>query len=237
MAKNNEYASLLPKKILLSVFLFGLVLLAGRVLYLQFDGFSACFAVAPEESAGLASVSPQDIFAAANSASRHEDGDFALRLYRSEKTRDDVLEFFTGVTGDAGISEVILRYADANNISPSLAFALSWEESRFQPGAVNRNAASIDRGLFQLNDKSFPELSAEEMFDPETNARNGLTHLRFCMDQSGNEVTALAMYNAGSTKVRNGGTPKRTLDYVSRILAFRETLDLDLLQNVALKNL
>ena len=100
-----------------------------------------------------------------------------------------------------------------------------------------RNAASIDRGLFQLNDKSFPELSAEEMFDPETNARNGLTHLRFCMDQSGNEVTALAMYNAGSTKVRNGGTPKRTLDYVSRILAFRETLDLDLLQNVALKNL
>ena len=44
MAKNNEYASVLPKKILLSVFLFGLVLLAGRVLYLQFDGFSACFA-------------------------------------------------------------------------------------------------------------------------------------------------------------------------------------------------
>ena len=143
MAKNNEYASVLPKKILLSVFLFGLVLLAGRVLYSQFDGFSACFAVAPEESAGLASVSPQDIFAAANSASRHEDGDFALRLYRSEKTRDDVLEFFTGVTGDAGISEVILRYADANNISPSLAFALSWEESRFQPGAVNRKTITI----------------------------------------------------------------------------------------------
>lgn len=240
MTKNYENTSSVPKKVLLSVFLFGLVLLAGRAFYAQFSGISACFQEATPETKPrieLASADASGVLGDPLSKIRNSDADLSLRLYRSEKTRADVVSFYTDLTGNAEIASVILRYADENNISPSLAFALSWEESRFQPKAVNRNANSIDRGLFQLNDKAFPHLTENEMFNPDVNARNGLSHLRFCMDQSGNEIAALAMYNAGTTKVKNGNTPKRTLDYVSRILMFREDADRGLLQSVVVAGL
>ncbi len=240
MTKNNEYTSSIPKKVLLSIFLFGLVLLAGRFIYSQFLGISACLhdgIPAAGGQADLASLDSQTVLNSSSAKNKYGDGDFALQLYRSEETKADVVSFYTELTGNAEISDIILRNADENNISPSLAFALSWEESRFQPKAVNRNSNSVDRGLFQLNNKAFPSLTEEDMFNPEINARNGLSHLRFCLDQSGNEIAALAMYNAGTTKVRNGNTPKRTLDYVSRILAFRENADKYLLQTIATKNL
>ena len=111
--------------------------------------------------------------------------------------------------------------------------SLAWEESRYQIKAVNKNASSIDRGLFQLNNKAFPKLTEKDFFNPETNARNGLNHLRYCIDLSGNEIAALAMYNAGTTKVRNNNTPKRTLDYVSRILNYKDGLETLFMQQVA----
>ncbi|HKL85879.1 MAG TPA: lytic transglycosylase domain-containing protein, partial [Treponemataceae bacterium] len=114
-----------------------------------------------------------------------------------------------------------------------LAFALAWEESRYQPKAVNKNPSSTDRGLFQLNNKAFPKLTEKDFFSIETNAKYGLSHLRYCIDLSGNEVAALAMYNAGTTKVRNDNTPKRTLDYVSRILSYRDGLTKTFDQQVA----
>ena len=45
------------------------------------------------------------------------------------------------------------------------------------------------------------------------------------MNVAGNEVTALAMYNAGTTKVRSNNTPQSTLVYVGKIVAYREKLD------------
>ncbi len=239
MMENNEYASVLLKKVFLSVFLFALVILAGRIIYAGFSGFAACFAKFESGAeAGLVPVNPQELLNGGaayekTQTRRNSDGDIALRLYRSEKTRDAVIGFYSELTGDSEISAIILKYADENNISPSLAFALSWEESRFQPRAVNVNSNSVDRGLFQLNSRSFPELSEREMFNPDINAKNGLSHLRFCIDHSGNEVAALAMYNAGAATVLGGKTPKSTLDYVSRILSYREATDIDLFQLVA----
>jgi hypothetical protein len=81
----------------------------------------------------------------------------------------------------------------------------------------NRNL-TVDRGLFQLNNASFPQLKEEQFFNPELNSRYGLSHLRWCLDTAGTEVAGLAMYNAGTNRVRSGGTPKMTLDYISRIL-------------------
>jgi hypothetical protein len=45
------------------------------------------------------------------------------------------------------------------------------------------------------------------------------------MDIGGTEIAALAMYNAGTVRVRNTGTPKTTLDYVSRILENRSRVE------------
>lgn len=236
--KNNEYASILLKKFFLSIFLFILAMLAGRIVYSGFNGFAACFG-GSEAKGGLVLANPYEILGGGDAhkesqSRRNSSSDIALRLYHSEETRDSVIGFYSMLTGNREISSIILKHAAENNISPSLAFAISWEESRFQPKAVNMNSnSSIDRGLFQLNSKSFPSLTEDEMFDPDINAKNALSYLRFCIDQCGNEVTALAMYNAGSTAVRNGNTPKRTLDYVSRVLAYRETADIDLIQFVA----
>lgn len=152
--------------------------------------------------------------------------DVGLALYRSVHTRTAVEWFYTNITGDQDVALAILQEADKNNIPLSLAFALAYAESRYRVTAINRNTnASIDRGLFQLNNNSFPSLVEEDFFDPYISAKYGLSHLRFCLDTAGNEVSALAMYNAGTNRVRNNGTPQMTLNYISIIQNYREGLD------------
>lgn len=151
--------------------------------------------------------------------------DLGLKYYRDEETRGRIFDFYTGLTGSEEISRVILHHADLNDIPINLAFSVAWIESRYKPTAVNRNSTSIDRGLFQLNNRSFPELAEHQFWDPEINARYGLEYLRWCLREGGNEVVALAMYNAGRTRVHTGGTPKMTLHYISHVLEYRKRLD------------
>jgi hypothetical protein len=146
--------------------------------------------------------------------------DFILRTYQNLDLRDDVVEFFSRITHSQELAAVMLTNAYEFGIPPSLAFALCWEESRYNPYAVNNknHNTSIDRGLFQLNNASFPNLSEDDFYNPNLNAHYGMSHLRWRLDLGGSEIAALAMYNAGTTRVRSGGTPKNTLDYISRIL-------------------
>lgn len=222
MMQSNARYSLYPQKIILAVFIFTLVVLVGRVIYSSFESVSVSFENT-EPAVDVASVSP-DLFHENAIETGRQIGQ-GLVLYRSAAGHDDVLWFYTHVTGDEYIARIIVDNADKNNIPLSLAFALAWEESHYQQKAVNKNASSIDRGLYQLNNKAFPKLTEEEFFNPETNARYGLAHLCYCLDLSGNEVTALAMYNAGTTKVRNDKTPQKTLNYVSDILSYKEGLE------------
>ena len=153
-------------------------------------------------------------------------GDDGLALYRQPSSKGAVEWFYLHVTGNRDVSLAILEEAEKNDIPLSLAFALAYTESRYKVNAVNKNTnASIDRGLFQLNNRSFPQLKEEEFFDPYVSAKYGMSHLRFCLDTAGNEVSALAMYNAGTTKVRSNKTPQVTLNYVSNIIGYREGLD------------
>jgi soluble lytic murein transglycosylase-like protein len=135
--------------------------------------------------------------------------------------------FFGMIVRSEELAAVILANADAFHISPALAFALCWEESRYHIRAVNRRNSNktVDRGLFQLNSSSFPDLREEDFFNPGANSYYGLAHLRWCLDTGGSEVAGLAMYNAGTGRVRAGTTPKITLDYVSRILENRRKIE------------
>jgi soluble lytic murein transglycosylase-like protein len=154
--------------------------------------------------------------------------DLVLKMYREPEAREWVTDFFTTICASREIAEVILANADQFDIPPALAFALSWEESRFNPKAENSTKnqdGSIDRGLFQLNNRSFPRLGAQTFFDPKINAYYGMSHLRFCLDSGGSEIMALATYNAGAGKVKNTGAPRHTLDYIHRILENREKID------------
>jgi soluble lytic murein transglycosylase-like protein len=152
-------------------------------------------------------------------------GDKALALYRDPESRPWVSAFFASVAGSEDVSRSILYWADVDSVPVALAFSLAYEESRFEPRALSRNKGSVDRGLFQLNSKSFPGLSDKEFFDPWDNSRFGIDHLRFCLAEAGNEVAALAIYNAGSGRVKGDGTPRVTLDYISRILDTRSKID------------
>jgi len=148
----------------------------------------------------------------------------ALALYREEMTRERVVEFFVERAGSPETALPILYYADKLDIPLSLAFGLAWGESRFLPTAVNYNSSSVDRGLFQLNSLTFRTLTEEDFFNPEVNTFHGLRYLEFCLTHGASEAQALAIYNAGLTRVVRGRTPVSTLRYTDQILAYREAL-------------
>ena len=146
-----------------------------------------------------------------------EELDPGLYLYRNELTRPLVERFYTRVTADVEITDAILKAADGNDVPLPLAFSLAWAESSYRVRALNYNAGSVDRGLFQLNSLTFPNLKEEQFYNPQTNADHGLAHFRYCIEIGKNEVVALAIYNAGVNRVRRG-TPYSTLHYVAKIL-------------------
>lgn len=145
--------------------------------------------------------------------------------YQHPDTKSSVIDFFASITKSRVIAVAILDNAVKQKVPASLAFAIAYEESRFDPLAVNQNTTSVDRGLFQLNSLTFPDLTDQEFFNPSRNAREGIGYFRHVLELSGNEVSALAMYNAGRTRVTKQGAPMRTLDYISRILNYKKNID------------
>jgi len=153
--------------------------------------------------------------------------DPVLEYFKNSEYKEWVIEFFTALCSSREIAAAILYNADEFDVPPALAFALCWEESRFNPNAINRNNrdGSIDRGLFQLNSRSFPHLDINQFYSVDLNARHGVAHLRYCLNSGDSEVSALAMYNAGTGRVKSTGAPEVTLNYISRILDNRSKIE------------
>jgi len=151
--------------------------------------------------------------------------DPSLDLYRHPAARELVTDYFVELADSEKIAKAILRYADLNDLSPFLAFSVVFVESEFNPKAVNRNASSVDRGLFQLNSLSFPQLKEKDFFDPEINADYGVSHLKGCLAGSRNDIVAIAMYNAGRQRVSSSGAPVATLEYISKYVDYRRKLE------------
>jgi hypothetical protein len=152
--------------------------------------------------------------------------DRILAAYRDEAAHSPVVEFFTALSGSKEFAVCILECASEYEIDPALAFALCWEESRYDPWACHRNPNSFDRGLFQLNSLVFSQLSEADFYNPETNIHHGLKHLRWCLDQGGSDISGLALYNAGIGMVSKGGTPKQTLNYIANVIRYRDGIEL-----------
>jgi soluble lytic murein transglycosylase-like protein len=153
--------------------------------------------------------------------------DAALVLYRDPHTRNMVIDYFCRLAGSDEIALSILYHADRDNVPLLLAFSLAYVESKYQAVAVNVNAGSVDRGIFQLNNLSFPSLSVGDFFHPETNIAYGIDHLRWCLKYARDEQTALAIYNAGLSRVSQGGIPSSTREYVYKITRFERELSRD----------
>ncbi|MCR4742964.1 MAG: transglycosylase SLT domain-containing protein [Treponema sp.] len=179
-----------------------------------------------EENEEELSQAFQDYYTEVSLTRYNNNTDDGLILYRQQISRVAVEWFYLQITGNKEVTQAILSEAEKNNIPLSLAFALAYTESGYRTNATNKNAnLSIDRGLFQLNSNSFPELTEEDFFDPFVSAKYGMSHLKFCLSYAGNEVSALAMYNAGTNRVRSNKTPQTTLNYVGKIMSYQKMLD------------
>lgn len=105
----------------------------------------------------------------------------------------------------------IEEQAEANNLDTALVAAVIKVESNFQPKAVSRVGA---RGLMQLRPGTAKEMALglghtvdddfnDKLFDPEYNITLGTRYLAHMLRQyNGNEILALAAYNAGPSKLR-----------------------------------
>lgn len=152
------------------------------------------------------------------------DEDKIALMASTEQGKPRVSEFFADITGSKVIGDAILENSLKYAVPPALCLALAFEESRFNPKAINRNTSSIDRGLFQLNSLAFPKVEVEAAYDPAINAKYGISHLAWFFKITSNEVAALAMYNAGRNRVEGSGAPRRTLDYIHRIQSYRDNV-------------
>lgn len=69
-------------------------------------------------------------------------------------------------------TEIIERIAKQEGVDPILAIKVARCESSLNPNATNTNTdGSIDRGIYQINSKWHPEVSADQAFDAEFSAR------------------------------------------------------------------
>jgi len=179
-----------------------------------------------EESEEERSAAFQDRFAEVSLSKMTQTSDDGLTLYRQTLSKTSVEWFYTQITGNHDVAMAILTEAEKNEIPLSLAFALAHTESNYNSNAINKNTnATVDRGLFQLNSNSFPALTEADFFDPFVSSKYGMSHLKHCLNTAGNEVSALAMYNAGTGRVRSNKTPQSTLNYVGKIMTYQKMLD------------
>jgi len=159
--------------------------------------------------------------------SHAEAEDALLALYRNDHLRPLVVDYYSRLTGDSTVALAILETCDDLDLDPSLAFALAWNESRFNPRAVNRNPSTIDRGLFQLNSRTFSGLDHRTVFDPKANAKKGLGFYKMALERLGTEEKALGYYNSGIGLLTNRPLPQRTQTYIKKILEDRDRMDRD----------
>lgn len=210
------------------------VMLTGIALSIYFCLPAPVLDPAPEPAIAEMISAPEDDFSTdfydhiteASFEKINSNNDSGLTLYRQSVSRGAVERFYTCIARNKDVALAILSEADNNDIPLSLAFALAYTESRYNPEAVNNNVnSSIDRGLFQLNSNSFPALTEADFFDPYISAKYGMSHLKFCLNSAGNEVSALAMYNAGTGRVRSNKTPQSTLNYIGKIMTYQKMLE------------
>jgi hypothetical protein len=110
----------------------------------------------------------------------------------------------------------IRRLAAEKGVDATLVRAVIQVESAYQPRARSSRGAV---GLMQVMPSTARQYGITNLYDPSSNIRAGVTHLKSLLDRFPLAL-ALAAYNAGEAAVaRFAGVPPypETIDYVSRI--------------------
>lgn len=132
----------------------------------------------------------------------------ALAFVEGRSRIDDAI---TEVTLPLRHDDIIRQQAEEKDVPADLIAAVIYEESRFRDQTSSAGA----RGLMQITPSTaeyVEDLSGGSTFDqsdladPDINIRYGTFYLRHLLNQfGGDEVAALAAYNAGETNVFEWG--------------------------------
>ena len=156
-----------------------------------------------------------------------------LVLTRLDTFSDAILEVTLPLRHD----DIIRQQAEEKDVPADLIAAVIYAESKFQDQTSSAGA----RGLMQITPETaavIEDLSGgqtfvlEDLSDPDINIRYGTFYLRYLLDHyGGNEVAALAAYNAGQAHVDSWGGSEldladiefpETRDYVEEVLSKRD---------------
>lgn len=116
--------------------------------------------------------------------------------------------------------DIIRQQAAEKDVDAALIAAVIYAESRFRDQTSHAGA----RGLMQITPTTANEIERlsggttfklKDLSDPDINIRYGTFYLRELLDRfDGNELAALAAYNAGPTQVDEWGGADLTLDAI-----------------------
>jgi peptidoglycan lytic transglycosylase len=126
-------------------------------------------------------------------------------------TRGDVQRAIREITLPLQHEDIIRQQAAEKNLDPALVAAVIYSESRFREQESSAGAI----GLMQITPRTAQEIEhlsggttfvTSDLADPQINISYGCYYLRHLLDHyGGNEVAALAAYNAGITNVDSWG--------------------------------
>ena len=99
------------------------------------------------------------------------------------------------------IIKMITVYALKFGVDANIAISVAAVESQFNPNAIG---ITQDLGVFQLNPKSFPQFTKQQLLQPELNIKLGVKYLaevkKTCNHKEG--ITWLTCFNAGNKGAR-----------------------------------
>jgi soluble lytic murein transglycosylase-like protein len=131
------------------------------------------------------------------------------------------------VRGDVeGLYDEAIESASATHgVRPELVRAVIQVESGFNPRARSKVGAM---GLMQLMPGTAADLGVDNPWDPIQNIQGGVAYLGSLIREFGDEVLALAAYNAGPGAVNKYGQRvppyRETQDYVQKVARRSETM-------------
>ena len=144
-------------------------------------------------------------------------------------TPGNVLKGFKNKIPEQKYLDLIMNSSKKYDIPPELIAAVIQQESGFNPNALNPGDATSgrDRGMVQINEKAFPNITDQQAFDPNFAIPFAAEKLAGDIDYFGGDINrGIAAYNVGrgGANVKGpepfGGGPKgqRYIDNVSRNL-------------------